>query len=139
MNRKNYAAAAIALALSAYLSSNVIAQPSQTPDDAAKRWLTFVDGSDYAKSWARAGNLLKSRITAQDFQTKVAPVREPLGAVMERKLIDVKLSNTMPGMQNGKFATVQFNSRFARRATAVETIGLDTENGRWAVIGYFIK
>jgi len=139
MNRKGFAATVLAVALSAYLSSNVLAQPPATPDDAAKRWLTFVDGGNYAKGWNCAGNPLKNQMTAQDLQTRIAPVREPLGAVMQRKLIGVRLSNTMAGMPDGKYAVVQFNSSFARKPSAVETIGLDTENGRWAVIGYFIK
>jgi hypothetical protein len=138
MRRNSFILCVATLVLAANLAGSLLAQPLETPDAAAKRWLTFVDGGDYAKGWNRAGNLLKSRLAAQDWRTKIAPVREPLGAVMERKLIGVKLSNTMTGLPDGKYAVVQFNSSFANKAAAVETIGLDTENGRWAVIGYFI-
>ena len=58
---------------------------------------------------------------------------------MEGTLIAVKLSNAMSGLPNDKYAVVQFNSRFAHKAAAVETVGLDIENGCWAVIGYFVK
>jgi hypothetical protein len=115
------------------------AQPSATPETAAKQWLSIVDGSEYEKSWFRAGTLLKTRMTAQDWKAKLAPVREPLGAIMERKILVVKLSNTEPNLPDGKYAVVQFNSRFLNRQTAVESVGLVTEEDRWAVIGYFIK
>jgi hypothetical protein len=82
-----------------------------TPDAAARQWLFFVDGGDYVKGWERAGDLFKGQIAERDFQSKSAPVREPLGAIMLRRLMDVKLSSTMAGLPDGKYAVVQFNSR----------------------------
>jgi hypothetical protein len=72
-------------------------------------------------------------------QGKIAPVREPLGAIMLRRLMDVKLSSTMAGLPDGKYAVVQFNSSFAKKTAAIETVALDSEGDRWVVIGYFIK
>jgi len=99
------------LMLSACLSSNALAQPQMTPDAAARQWLFYVDGGDYVKGWERAGDLFKGQIAERDFQSKSAPVREPLGAIMLRRLMDVKLSSTMAGLPDGKYAVVQFNSR----------------------------
>jgi Protein of unknown function (DUF4019) len=45
----------------------------------------------------------------------------------------------MAGLPEGKFVVMQFSSIFANKAVAVETVGLDTEDGHWAVIGYFIE
>jgi hypothetical protein len=139
MPGRYFATALVSLALSACLSFDATAQLQMTPDAAARQWLFYVDGGDYVKGWERAGDLLKAQIAEQDLQSKIAPVREPLGAIMERKLIDVKLSNTMPGLPDGKYAVVQFNSSFANKAVAVETVALETEDDRWAAIGYFIK
>jgi hypothetical protein len=139
MNRTSIAASVIAIALPACLSSSVLAQPQITPDAAARQWLFYVDGGDYVKGWERAGDLFKRQIAEQDLQGKIAPVREPLGAIMQRKLLAVNLSNTMPGLPDGKYAVVQFSSSFANKAAAVETVALDTEDNRWTVIGYFIK
>lgn len=119
-------------------SSRLLAQPSATPDAAAKRWLFDVDGGDYAKGWDRAGGPFKAQMTAPVLQSKIAPVREPLGAIMQRKLFNVTFSNTAPGLPEGKYAIVQFGSRFANKAAAGETIWLDMENDHWAVIGYII-
>ena len=119
-------------------SPGVLAQPSATPDAAAKLWLFNVDGGDYAKGWDRAGGPFKAQMTAPVLQSKIAPVRESLGAIMQRKLFNVTFSNTAPGLPEGKYAVVQFSSRFANKAAAGETVWLDMENDRWAVIGYFI-
>jgi Protein of unknown function (DUF4019) len=136
--RHRFAIAAPTLALCACLSFGGLAQPLATPDVAAKLWLSFVDGSDYAKGWDRAGSPFKAQMTAPVLQSKIAPVREPLGAIMQRKLFKVTYSNSAPGLPEGKYAVVQFSSSFANKVAASETVWLDMENDRWAVIGYFI-
>jgi hypothetical protein len=138
MIRKRSAVRVITLAIAAALSSRLVAQPTGTPDAAAKQWLFYVDGGDYAKGWDRAGDPFKAQFTAHDLQGKLAPIREPLGAIMERKFFKMTISSTMPGLPDGKYVVVQFNSRFAKEAAAIETVQLDMEDGRWSVIGYFI-
>jgi hypothetical protein len=133
--RKRLATGVLALVMPACFSFGVLAQPSLTPDVAAKQWLSFVDGSEYAKSWSRAGAPLRARITSKDWQNTIAPVREPLGPVMQRKFLSVTVSNTMPGLPDGKYAVMQFNSRFAGKS-AIETVELDMEDSIWTVIGY---
>jgi len=109
-----------------------------TPDAAARQWLSTIDGSDYARGWDRAGSPFKTKMTAQVLQSKIAPVREPLGAVLQRQLSSVTFANVAPGLPEGKYAVVQFHSRFARQDAAGETVWLNLENARWTVIGYFI-
>jgi len=127
-----------ALALFIIHSSAALAQPAVTPDAAARQWLSYLDGSDYAKGWARAGSPFKTKMPAQVLQGKIAPVREPLGAVMQRKLSSMTFVSTAPGLPDGKYAVLQFRSRFANQGATDETVWLDSENERWMVIGYFI-
>jgi hypothetical protein len=114
------------------------AQNPATPDAASKQWLLYVDGGDYTKGWDRAGSPFKNQMPASVLQSKIAPVREPLGAVMERKLFHVTYSNTAPGLPDGKYAEVKFRSRFANKVAVGETVWLDMENDHWLVIGYLI-
>lgn len=127
-----------ALALILCLCLPAFAQSIANPDAAARQWLLFVDGGDYAKGWDRAGIPFKAQITAPVLQSKIAPVREPLGAIMERRLFKVTYSSTAPGLPDGKYAAVQFSSRFANKDAAGETVWLEWEKDNWAVIGYFI-
>jgi hypothetical protein len=135
---KQLGAIVLAVALAGLFPFRVLAMPPAAPDDAAKRWLLFLDGGDYAKSWERAGDLFKVQITASVLQSKIAPVREPLGAIMQRTLFHVTFSNAAPGLPDGKYAAVQFSSRFANNDAAGETVWLVMESDRWAVIAYFI-
>jgi len=136
---KYFTTAVASLLLVASLGSIVQAQPPATPDAAAMQWLSFLDGGDYDKSWERAGELLKHQFSAHDLQSKFAPLREPLGAIFERKLFAVNLTKTMPGVPDGMYAVLQFNSKFANKSAAVETVVMAKENDRWGAVGYFIK
>lgn len=138
VTRKRFTAAVATLGLSACLSFGGFAQSLATPDAAAKQWLLYVDGGDYLKGWQRAGDAFKAQVTAPVLQSKIAPVREPLGAIMERRLFKVTFSNTAPGLPEGEYATARFSARFANKPAAGETVWLELENDNWAVIGYFI-
>jgi hypothetical protein len=136
--RKCLTASLSAVALGALMSSAAAVLPPATPDSDAKQWLLYIDGGDYAKGWVRAGSPFKAQVTAQVLQGKIAPVREPLGAILQRRLFNVTYSNTAPGLPDGKYAIVQYNSRFANKAAAGETVWLDFEDSHWLVIGYLI-
>src|SRR4051812_27502082 len=90
------------------LATNGLAQNAVVPEAAARQWLSYVDGADYAKGWDRAGDPFKARNSAALLQAKIGPVREPLGAVMERRLFQVRFSDSAPGLPPGKYAAVQF-------------------------------
>ncbi len=65
-------------------------------------------------------------------------MRDPLGAMATRTIKNVKLTKTLPGMRDGQYASVQFDSGFAHKAAAVETVTLTSEKGGWSVISYSI-
>jgi hypothetical protein len=135
---KSLIASVLVVALAGFSLSATLAAPPATPDAAAKDWLLFIDGGDYAKGWYRAGVPFKAQITAAVLQSSIAPAREPLGAILQRMLFNVTLSNTAPGLPEGRYAVVRFSSRFANRAEAGETVWLDFEDNHWLVIGYII-
>ena len=138
MIRKCLTAFLLAAASAGSVSSGAAAPLPVTPDSDAKQWLLYIDGGDYAKGWVRAGTPFKAQVTAAVLQGKIAPVREPLGAVLQRTLYTVTYSNTAPGLPDGKYAIVEYRSRFARKLVAGETVWLDFEDNHWLVIGYLI-
>ena len=113
-----------------------VAAPA-VPD--AVRWLTLVDTGHYAESWRDAGALFKSHVTAASWEAQVKPVREPLGAVILRSPGDEKEMSQLPGAPDGDYKIVTFNTRFANKRAAVETVVLAREAAGWKVDGYFIK
>lgn len=79
---------------------------------AAQSWLVLVDEEKYGESWTSAATLFKS----------------------------AQFATTLPGAPDGKYVVIQFNTTFANKAAAVETITpMQEPDGTWKVSGYFIK
>jgi len=84
------------------------------------------------------GAAATSKIGADAWAQQTASVRAPLGAMSSRNLKDEKMSKTMPGMHDGQYATIRYDSSFAHKATAVETLVLVSDKDGWSVISYRI-
>lgn len=109
-----------------------------SPDDRAKQWMTLVDDQNYADAYQQMAAAGRGKIAADSWTQKIRSAREPLGAVSSRALKDVKMTKTLPGLRDGQYATVRYDSTFARKAAGVETVTLVLENGAWSVVGYLI-
>jgi hypothetical protein len=137
----------LAVAFVLLLAVPALAQPkagpsnsmTPTPDDRAKQWLTLVDDQNYADSYQQMGQPARNKITAELWTKKLTDWRQPLGAMSSRTLKDVKLTKTLPAMRDGQYAIVRYDSAFAHKAAAVESVTLVSENGAWSVIGYVIN
>jgi hypothetical protein len=110
-----------------------------SPDDRAKQWLGLVDDQNYADAYKQMGPEAQGKITSSVWAEKLGSTRGPLGAMATRTINSIKLSNTLPGIRDGQYATVQFDSSFAHKAQATETVVLASDKGAWSVVGYFIK
>ena len=110
-----------------------------TPDDRAKQWLGLIDDKNYSDAYTQMGAAAQGKIQSGPWAQKISTTREPLGAMSSRTIKDVKMSKTLPGMRDGQYATVQFDSSFAHKASAVETVVMTSDKGAWSVIGYFIN
>jgi hypothetical protein len=137
-----------AVTLALLFSMPALAQPvnpgpstamTPTPDDRAKQWIILIDDGNYAEAWKQAGATLRNKNTAEKFAQQMNVTRTPLGAMSSRTIKDVKLTKTRPGMRDGQYATVRFDSAFAHKVGAVETVALMSENGGWSVIDYQIN
>ena len=106
---------------------------------ASKQWLTLMDAGDYATSWQQAGIAFRSSVTVQHWTQVSGAVRTPLGAVRQRSSQDVVSTTTLPGMPDGQYATIKFETSFTHKASATETVTMACEpDGQWRVIGCFI-
>ena len=75
-----------------------------------------------------------------EWEQQVGGVRDPLGAVVSRKLKDAHYTTTLPGAPDGEYVVLEYNTSFAHKKSAIETVTpmLD-KDGDWRVSGYFIK
>lgn len=103
-----------------------------TPDDRARQWLVLVDDKNYAQSWSTASKSFQGKQKTDAWAKTEAGVREPMGAVASRTLksIDLSRNNT---------AVIKYDTVFARKAAAVETVTLTFESDAWSVADYAIS
>lgn len=106
---------------------------------AAKSWVSLVDAKQWDDSWTAAGTLFKSQMPQARWVATIAPVREPLGPVSSRALKSVTKAKSLPGAPDGEYEIVHFETSFANKAAATETVVLSRETSAWKVDGYFIK
>ncbi len=101
----------------------------------AERFLAAVDGGD----WAATGDFFLPTETPEQWAQNVRPVREPLGAVTQRRLATVQRASSLPNEPDGDYEVLQFQTDFAARDDlALETVIMMRSEGAWKVTGYFI-
>lgn len=125
-------AATGALAQARPISKSTISASAPTPDDRARQWLVLVDDKNYAQSWSEAGKAFQNRQKTDAWAAKAGGERDSLGAVASRDLKSVDLSRS-------NIAVVRYDTVFAHKAQAVETVTLAFENGSWAVTDYSVS
>ena len=102
------------------------------PDDRARQWLVLVDDKNYAQSWSEASKAFQSRQKVEAWAAAAGAQRAPLGAVASRDLKSIDLGRA-------NVAVIRYDTVFAHKAAAVETVTLTFENGGWAVTDYSVK
>ena len=125
-------AAAPALAQAAPAKKSTVTAVTPTPDDRARQWLVLVDDKNYSQSWIEAGKAFQARQKADAWAKEEGDKRSPLGAVASRGLKSIDLSRN-------NVAVVRYDTVFARKAAAVETVTLAFDNGSWAVTDYSVE
>ena len=108
--------------------------------ESAQAWLALVDGGNFGQSWDDAANLFRSAITKADWEKSVRAVRTPLGKVISRKIKSRQSATVLPGAPDGEYVVIQYDTAFADKAHAIETITpRRDQDAKWRVSGYYIK
>ncbi len=131
----------IAFVVGLFLSMSAVAaaDQSQQVTDAAKSWLSLVDAGQYERSWSEASKLFQAHVSKTQWTAEVKAVREPLGAVDLRSAPSVRFTTSLPGVPDGQYAVLQFHSKFAHKAEAIETVTMMLDDGAWRLAGYFVR
>lgn len=101
---------------------------------AARTWLALIDKGAWQASHTASGAPFRSAITAPRWAETIAQVREPLGPVVKRELLEYG-SQSAPR----EVRIVLFRTDFANAKGATETVTLEREGGEYRVVGYWIK
>ncbi|MDP4556520.1 DUF4019 domain-containing protein [Halomonas meridiana] len=114
-----------------------LAQSSNVADE-ANAWLTTVDAGKYAESWQQAGGYFQSAISQAEWVDALNNARSPLGESLSRVVTESIEHDSLPGVPDGDYTIVVFESQFEHLEAAKETITLVNEASDWHVVGYFI-
>ncbi len=105
---------------------------------AAKAWLAVVDAKNYAQSWKDAADLFQQGVSQDKWDDMVQSIRDKVGPVKTRAFQAAQFAKALPGVPDGDYAIVSFQTDFESRVASTEVITLLHENGKWKVGGYFI-
>jgi hypothetical protein len=107
---------------------------------AAQKWLAGIDAGNYATSWSDAADYFQGAITQDKWVAALESVRKPLGELKFRTVDSAVTQTQMPGAPDGKYVVMQFETAFANKNSATETVTFVLEkNGQWKADGYYIK
>lgn len=139
MNTNNIIRIAILLSVSCSLMF-AAAKPEEEAQKAAEQWLSLIDAGRFAESWQAAAAYFKTAVSQEQWGNSLEAFRKPLGALVSRKLKSANYAKSLPGAPDGEYVVLQFDTSFANKKTAVETVTPMLEkDGQWKVSGYFIK
>lgn len=126
------------LILTGALQANGVAEKAALGVSSA--WLSLVDEGNYTESWSQAAGLFKAAVTKEQRQESMKAFRAPLGKVVARKLKSQQYTKTLPGAPDGEYVVIQYETKFEKKQSAIETITpmLD-KDGNWRISGYYIK
>jgi hypothetical protein len=114
--------------------------PEAAAQTASDAWLTLVDAAKYAESWKGASTLFRNAVTEDQWKQALTGVRGPLGKVISRKIKSRQYTEHLPGAPDGRYVVLQYDTVFADKASAVETVTLMLDkDDNWRASGYFIK
>lgn len=108
--------------------------------DMAMAWLAIVDAGDYEQSWKDAAEFLRQSITEEGWADMMMKFRKPLDAMKSRILVKVDNTETLPGVPDGEYVVMQFDTSFETKETAVEIVTfMKQSDGVWKAAGYVIR
>lgn len=140
----------LALGLSALMLAAQLAAPPAAPPiapeaasatarseaaDTARQFLALLDTGRWDESYARTSASFQKLNTLGVWIAVSGETRAPLGAAESRTFVS---QENLPAPPDG-YEVVKFQTRFTNKPTALETVSLRRENGRWVVAGVIIS
>jgi hypothetical protein len=107
---------------------------------AAASWLELTDSGKFGESWDESATIFKSAIGRPEWEKALKDVRSPLGAVKSRTVKSARFTRSLPGVPDGEYVVINFDSQFENQEAAVEMVTpMREKDGSWRVAGYYIK
>lgn len=126
------------LILMYFIALNVFAS-DKAYQTSANNWLALIDSGQYKASWQGTSDRFKNQVSEAQWVAALNQVRSPLGQLIARSPLDNTRHTSLPGLPDGTYHIMQYSTRYENKNESVETLSLTLIDGKWQVIGYFIK
>ncbi len=104
------------------------------------QWLKLNDNGQYAEGWDLTSELFRKAVAKETWERQMHAFREPLGKLIDRKVIKKDYMTSMPGAPDGEYVVIQYSTDFENKKNAIETVTpMKDKDGEWRVSGYYIK
>jgi len=108
--------------------------------DATLKWLVLLDTGKWDRSWIEAAQSFQDVVDRGEWTETIELIRAPLGDLLSREILTIQYTDNLPDAQEGKYFIIQFESSFANKDNAIETLlpSLEEDKG-WRISGYYIR
>lgn len=133
------AASAAAPAAGPAASNGVISNPQfeKAGEMSAHAWLLLLDRKDWGSAWDVTSGAFRQSVPLPTWMDNIPKLRDPFGAFVERKPVEVVYKRSIAGRPEGDYVTAIFLTQFAGKKDVEETVTTMREaDGRWRVTGY---
>lgn len=119
--------------------ANAQKSDEQTAVASAEHFLQLIDSGKYQESWQQTAPIFMSQVSRKHWAEKLQGLRPPFGAAEKRTIKAAHHATSLPGAPEGEYVVFQFDTRFANKKGAIETVTMSHIGGEWLVAGYFIQ
>jgi hypothetical protein len=123
-------------AAAASAPANANAEMENAGTLAAHAWLALLDRNDWGTAWDASAAMFRQSVPLGMWMDKVPPLRQPLGAMLERNAVEAIYKTSLPGRPDGQYVTVRFISKYEKGTMQEIVATVREQDGRWRVIGY---
>lgn len=103
----------------------------------AAQWLKLIDDGKYGDSWDFGSKTFQFTIKRDEWVKAQEKLRQPLGKLSSRKLIEQRTAKNPKGLPAGDYMVLYYKSSFSNRPEANELVTMVRESdGNWRVLTY---
>lgn len=121
------------------LSGAVAAEPAPALEE-AQSFLELVDAGSYQQAWWGSSDLLQLTSKLDSWVSALRVQREMFGGLVERSPKTVSARTSQPGLPDGEYMLILFDSRFERKQKALELLVLARAPYEgWKLVSYRLR
>lgn len=105
----------------------------------AEKFVAVVDSGDFFSAYDSGSKILKSLSDKDEWAAEQNRVFELLGRSLDRQLKTVRSRDSYPGMPDGNYLIVCYQTRTEYKTEAVEVLLLKESGEGWRVCKYSIR